>query len=75
MAPEVAHYEHYSFSCDVHAFAILLWEICALGRPYAIIRFMQTKFKIAVQGNIRPPVGKVVATGLKIESYYLSLIV
>jgi serine/threonine protein kinase len=37
MAPEVARFEHYSFSCDVHAFAILLWEICTLERPYVSI--------------------------------------
>jgi len=34
MAPEVAKKERYNLSADVYSFGILLWEICALEKPF-----------------------------------------
>jgi serine/threonine protein kinase len=34
MAPEVAKRERYNLSVDVFSFGILLWEICALQKPF-----------------------------------------
>lgn len=34
MAPEVAKKERYNLSADVYSYGILLWEICALEKPF-----------------------------------------
>lgn len=34
MAPEVAKRKRYNLSVDVFSFAILLWEVCALEKPF-----------------------------------------
>jgi mitogen-activated protein kinase kinase kinase 7 len=34
MAPEVAMEKRYNESCDVYSFAILLWQMLALKKPY-----------------------------------------
>ena len=36
MAPEVANGQPYNETCDVYCFAILLWEMLALKRPYQL---------------------------------------
>jgi serine/threonine protein kinase len=36
MAPEVANSQPYNEKCDVYSFAILLWEMMALKRPYLL---------------------------------------
>jgi serine/threonine protein kinase len=53
MAPEVALYEDYSFPADVHSYAILLWEICTLEKPYGNISSMD-QLKKAAQSQRRP---------------------
>lgn len=35
MAPEIMRGDPYSTPADVYSFAVLLWEICTLQRPYA----------------------------------------
>lgn len=35
MAPEVVSGKNYDFSADVHSFAILLWEVGSLKKPFA----------------------------------------
>jgi serine/threonine protein kinase len=65
MAPEVARCEDYCFSSDVHAYAILLWEICTLEKPYGSIGSMQALFKKAVHGNSRPPLGAICSPSVK----------
>ena len=34
MAPEVASNKHYNHKAEIYSFAIVLWEIVALRRPY-----------------------------------------
>jgi len=34
MAPEVAKRERYNLSADVYSFAMVLWEICTMEKPY-----------------------------------------
>ena len=38
MAPEVARLEPYTFSADVYSFALVVWELCTLQRPYHKIK-------------------------------------
>ena len=37
MAPEVMRGKPYNLGCDVYSFALVLWEICTLAKPYAEI--------------------------------------
>jgi serine/threonine protein kinase len=32
MSPEIFLGQEYDFSCDVHSFGILLWQLCSLQR-------------------------------------------
>lgn len=55
MAPEVALRKRYNLSVDVFSFAILLWEICALEKPfdgYSEIQHMS----FVVQRGYRPKI-------------------
>jgi serine/threonine protein kinase len=54
MAPEVALHEDYSFPADVHSYAILLWEICTLEKPYGNFSSMDQLKENAVQSQRRP---------------------
>ena len=58
MAPEVGVGKRYNEACDVYSFAILLWEIFALERPYKKL-YSQEEFmgKVFV-GGLRPPLRK-----------------
>jgi serine/threonine protein kinase len=59
MAPEVARCDAYSFPADVHAFAILLWEISTLEKAFCKAVNMQQLVQQVVQRHIRPPMTKV----------------
>lgn len=65
MAPEVAKSERYCFSSDVHSFAVMLWEICALERPYAAYDTLDTLLQKAVHGNARPALHKIASPDIK----------
>ena len=56
MAPEVARSEDYGFPADVHSFAVLLWELCTLEKPFSSTASTSTTFiKRVVEGKDRPP--------------------
>jgi serine/threonine protein kinase len=59
MAPEVARSESYSFPADVHAYAILLWEICTLEKAYCDTVTLQHLVQQVVHRHIRPSLKKV----------------
>ena len=65
MSPECAQGKPYGFSSDVHSFAILLWEICALQRPYEQVHTTPVLVKLAFLGNERPTLRKIVSPTLK----------
>ena len=54
MAPEVATYADYSFPADVHSFAILMWEICTLQRPYGQWTSLEQLSDNTVKSHQRP---------------------
>ena len=65
MAPEVALSQDYSFPADVYSFSVLLWEICALEKPYAnATSFNDLRRKVARKG-IRPSLQKVASPVVK----------
>lgn len=65
MAPEVALSQDYSFPADVYSFSVLLWEICALEKPYAnATSFDDLRRKVARKG-IRPSLQKVASPVVK----------
>ena len=55
MAPEVALASPYGLSADVYSFGIILYEICALRKPYGGIKDIET-FKCKVICGGRRPV-------------------
>jgi serine/threonine protein kinase len=59
MAPEVARCEDYSFPADVHAFAILLWEISTLEKAYCKTVTLQKLVQQVVHSHLRPSLNKV----------------
>ena len=65
MAPEVARSEHYYYSSDVHSFAIMLWEVITLERPYASFDSLDILFKKAVHGNARPSTRNISSKSIK----------
>lgn len=65
MSPECAQGKPYGFSSDVHSFAILLWEICSLQRPYEKVHDKAALAKVAFFGNVRPTLRKIVSPTLK----------
>lgn len=54
MAPEVCHGQSYNEKVDVYAFALLLWQICALHKPFAGMSEAD-HFRNVVEGGMRPP--------------------
>ena len=55
MAPEIGLEHGYGLPSDVYSFGILLWEICALVKPFAAIA-SPDEFHLAVfVGGKRPP--------------------
>ncbi len=59
MAPEVASGRLYDFSADVHSFAILLWEICTLDKPFSKSQSVKQLFEIYAMRKQRPSLFKV----------------
>jgi serine/threonine protein kinase len=59
MAPEVARCDVYSFPADVHAFAILLWEISTLDKAFCKTVTMQQLVQQVVHRHKRPSLNKV----------------
>jgi len=56
MSPENGLHKGYTLSADVYSFGILLWEICALAKPFASFK-SATHFEAAVfEGGERPMV-------------------
>ncbi|KAL7543594.1 hypothetical protein ACHAWF_007434 [Thalassiosira exigua] len=58
MAPEVALERGYDASADVYSFGILLWEICALKRPFGNVKSASELHKTVFVKGARPKVGK-----------------
>lgn len=53
MAPEIAQCKPYGLSADVYSFGLLLWEICALQRPFSKYSQRDLQEKV-VYGTKRP---------------------
>jgi len=51
MAPEVIRKENYNFKVDVFSFAVLLWEIMSLSKPYDGLSGPQVKEFITFYGD------------------------
>ncbi|KAL7545445.1 hypothetical protein ACHAWF_008792 [Thalassiosira exigua] len=56
MAPEVGMDAGYSLPADVYSFGILLWEMCALSKPFAHITSSEAFDREVFAGGARPPV-------------------
>jgi serine/threonine protein kinase len=54
MAPEVGLDQGYSFPSDVYSFGILLWEICALDKPYGSVKSAEDFHKAVFKKGARP---------------------
>mmetsp|Transcript_36669 Transcript_36669/g.67980 ORF Transcript_36669/g.67980 Transcript_36669/m.67980 type:complete len:879 (+) Transcript_36669:180-2816(+) len=54
MAPEVGLESGYGLPADVYSFGILLWEICALKKPFANVRSANEFHKSIFEKGIRP---------------------
>lgn len=55
MAPEVGFELGYGTKADVYSFGALLWEMCALEKPFADIRSADEFEKLVFMGGQRPP--------------------
>ena len=58
MAPEVGNGLGYSLPADVYSFGVLLWEICALKKPFGHIRSSEEFEDKVFHAGERPPLGK-----------------
>lgn len=58
MAPEVACHGDYDHSADVYSFALFLWTICTLDKPFGNFS-CPNRLKQAVSHQRRPPLGKI----------------
>lgn len=54
MAPEVYQGMPYNEKVDVYSFGIILWEICALRKPFAGMS-VEDHFQDVIIGGQRPP--------------------
>lgn len=54
MAPEVGLEMGYSLPADVYSFGILLWEICALKKPFGHVKSANEFYKIVHEKGARP---------------------
>jgi serine/threonine protein kinase len=66
MAPEVANGQPYNETCDVYSFAILLWEVLALKRPYQLYTPKAMRENVYNGPHKRPPVDQAWPNALKI---------
>jgi len=55
MAPEVAKGEPYNTSADIYSFAILLWQIYSLEKPFEDYNVKMHR-ELVIHGNQRPPI-------------------
>lgn len=62
MAPEVSNCEDYSFPADIHSYAILLWEICTLEKPYGNFSSLDQLKSNAVRSHRRPALRNKIAS-------------
>ncbi|KAL3817348.1 hypothetical protein ACHAXA_004474 [Cyclostephanos tholiformis] len=58
MAPEVGLEMGYSFPSDVYSFGILLWEICALDKPFGSVKSADEFDKVVFKKGARPKLNK-----------------
>jgi serine/threonine protein kinase len=58
MAPEVGMLKGYSFPADVHSFGILLWQICALKKPFDKVELVDQLHKVVFVKGTRPKLAK-----------------
>lgn len=58
MAPEVALRKRYNLAVDVYSFAILLWELCSLEKPFSGFTEMQ-HMNLVVTKGYRPKLDSV----------------
>jgi serine/threonine protein kinase len=65
MSPECSMGKPYGFPSDVHSFAILLWEICTLQRPYNNVHTTSVLVKMAFLGLERPSLRLVTSSPVK----------
>lgn len=65
MAPEVSLHEDYSLPADVHSYAIQLWEICTLEKPYEGCSSLDQLKQRAVRSNIRPSLRKIACSKVR----------
>ena len=59
MAPEVSLHEDYSLPVDVHSYAIQLWEICTLEKPYENFSSLDQLKERVVRSHVRPSLRKI----------------
>jgi len=65
MAPEVGLDMGYSLPADVYSFGILLWEICALKKPFSSVKSSDEFHKLVFEKGTRPKLGKHWSVDLK----------
>ncbi len=65
MAPEVSTSQDYGFGCDVYSFAILLWEVCTLKKPFREITYVRSLNEQVVKGYKRPSVKSIPSSTLR----------
>jgi serine/threonine protein kinase len=58
MAPEVANSKPYNATCDSYSFAILLWEMMALKKPYEMYTPKSLREKVYNGAHKRPPINE-----------------
>jgi serine/threonine protein kinase len=66
MAPEVANSQPYNETCDVYSFAVLLWEMLALKRPYLLYTPKSMREHVYNGAHKRPPVAPTWSNAIKI---------
>lgn len=65
MSPEVMTSSDYSLPADVYSFAILLWEICTLERPYGNYSSLEQFSNNTCKSHERPSEGKIACPQLR----------
>lgn len=65
MAPECALSEAYGFPADVHAFAMLLWEICTLQKPFSNFSTFDQIREAVLDKEKHPPLKSIAFIGIQ----------
>mmetsp|Transcript_32011 Transcript_32011/g.66829 ORF Transcript_32011/g.66829 Transcript_32011/m.66829 type:complete len:426 (-) Transcript_32011:1240-2517(-) len=65
MAPEVAACQNYGFPADVHSFAMFLWELCTLQRPFGHVKTIQDMLVQVRDKESHPSLQAISGTGLQ----------